>query len=146
MYGVSRSPTVIAAYLMKSEQLSCAAALQSIANVKPSIKLVPHTQLLFVLLYVIRPNPGFMRQLHLWQEMKCCIDPTHKSYKSYRLGKMAKQMKGELSNCHTCILCDQACKNQPFERKLHQVIVIFSLIPSALNMVSHFCKSQKKVH
>ena len=37
-----------------------------------------------------------MKQLHLWQEMKCCIDPTHKSYKSYRLGKMAKQMKGEI--------------------------------------------------
>lgn len=37
-----------------------------------------------------------MKQLHLWQEMKCCIDPTHKSYRSYRLGKMAKQMKGEI--------------------------------------------------
>ena len=102
MYGVSRSVTVIAAYLMKSEQLSCAAALQSIANVKPSIKLVLHNYYLHYS-YLIRPNPGFMRQLQLWQEMKCCIDPTHKSYKSYRLGKMAKQMKGELNNCHTCM-------------------------------------------
>ena len=40
MYGVSRSATIIAAYLMKSESLSRAAALQSIANIKPSIKLV----------------------------------------------------------------------------------------------------------
>ena len=40
MYGVSRSATIIAAYLMKMESLSCAAALQSIANIKPSIKLV----------------------------------------------------------------------------------------------------------
>ena len=40
MYGVSRSVTIIAAYLMKSESLSRAAALQSIANIKPSIKLV----------------------------------------------------------------------------------------------------------
>lgn len=77
MYGVSRSATIIAAYLMKCEKLTRDAALQSIANVKPSIK----------------PNAGFMKQLHLWQEMKCCIDPTHKSYRSYRLGKMAKQMK-----------------------------------------------------
>ena len=40
MYGVSRSPTIIAAYLMKVEKISCTKALESIASVKPSIKLV----------------------------------------------------------------------------------------------------------
>jgi len=96
MYGVSRSPTVIAAYLMKSEKLSRTAALQSIANVKPSIKLVTIQQPLRHCCSV-RPNSGFMKQLQLWQEMKCCIDPTHKSFRKHRLGKMAKEMKGKLN-------------------------------------------------
>ena len=33
-------------------------------------------------------------------------------------------------------ICDRVCKNQPFERKLHQVI--FLLISSALNVVFLF--------
>ena len=41
-------------------------------------------------------------------------------------------------------ICDRACENQPCERKLHRVI--FSAISSALNMVSHFRKFQKKAH
>ena len=41
-------------------------------------------------------------------------------------------------------ICDRACENQLCERKLHQVI--FSAISSALNVVSHFSKFQKKAH
>ena len=45
----------------------------------------------------------------------------------------------------TCMLnSDWACENQPYECKLHQVI--FSAISSALNVVSHFRKFQKKAH
>ena len=47
-----------------------------------------------------------------------------------------------LSRVHD--ICDRACKNQPCEHKLHRVI--FSAISSALNVVSHFCKFQKKAH
>ena len=50
-----------------------------------------------------------MRQLHLWEEMKCCVDITHKPYRNYRLSKMAKQMKGELQWQHTFnIICCSA--------------------------------------
>ena len=41
-------------------------------------------------------------------------------------------------------ICDRACKNQPFERKLHRVI--FLRISLVLNVVSHFCKIHKKAH
>ena len=44
----------------------------------------------------------------------------------------------------TIHICDQACKDQPRECKLHQVI--FLLISLALNVVSYFHKFQKKAH
>ena len=37
---------------------------------------------------------------------------------------------------------DRACKNQPCECKLHEVII--SLISLVLNTISHFCKSQEE--
>ena len=40
--------------------------------------------------------------------------------------------------------CDQAYENRPCERKLYQVI--FLLISSVLNKLSHFRKLQKKAH
>ena len=42
------------------------------------------------------------------------------------------------------VICDQACKNQSCECKLHQVL--FALISSIQNALSHFCKLQKKAH
>ena len=41
-------------------------------------------------------------------------------------------------------ICDWAYKNQPCERKLHEVI--FLAICLALNVVSHLRKFQKKAH
>ena len=41
-------------------------------------------------------------------------------------------------------VCDWACKNRPFEHKLHGLI--FLLIFSVCNVVSHFYKLQKKAH
>ena len=41
-------------------------------------------------------------------------------------------------------ICDRACENQPCEHKLHRVV--FLLISSIQNVVSHFCKFQKKAH
>ena len=98
MYGVSRSTTIVAAYLMKSEKLSRDAALQSIVAIKPSVKLVCYLTALLETLYgcVTRPNYGFMEQLEIWEDMRWCIDSQHKSFKSYRLGKVAKVMKGKL--------------------------------------------------
>ena len=45
---------------------------------------------------------------------------------------------------YTVYICDRACENQPYERKLHRVI--FSLMSYVLNALSHFHKLQKKAH
>ena len=41
-------------------------------------------------------------------------------------------------------MCDRACKNGPYECKLYQVI--FSLIPSVQDVISHSFNVQKKAH
>ena len=50
-HGVSRSATVILAWLMASESKSVTAAMAQLASVRPQC----------------RPNPGFWRQLNLFQ-------------------------------------------------------------------------------
>ena len=41
-------------------------------------------------------------------------------------------------------VCDRAYENQPYECKLYQVIsLLISFVP---NVLSHFCKLQKKAH
>ncbi|KAK9809664.1 hypothetical protein WJX73_001963 [Symbiochloris irregularis] len=55
MQGISRSATIVAAYLMKVEELSRDAAVQSIKFSRAGI----------------HPNPGFMDQLLTWQINKC---------------------------------------------------------------------------
>ena len=51
-------------------------------------------------------------------------------------------------NCNihpsVCVICDRACKNRPCECKVHRVI--FLLISSIQNALSHFHKLQKKAH
>lgn len=47
MQGISRSPTIVIAYLMKYKRLSLARALEIVSSRRPEIK----------------PNPGFMKQL-----------------------------------------------------------------------------------
>ncbi|KAI8388240.1 protein-tyrosine phosphatase-like protein [Radiomyces spectabilis] len=65
--GVSRSPTVVTAYLMKKRQLHPKAALAVIKQMRP----------------FVNPNPGFMNQLRLYQDMNCEFDPNNPVYIAY---------------------------------------------------------------
>ena len=51
MKGKSRSATVLAAYLMRKENSSALDAVQRLQTLRP----------------VVRPNPGFLRQLREWE-------------------------------------------------------------------------------
>lgn len=51
--GVSRSATIVAAYLIQNQGITCEDALEIIQEKRP----------------IVRPNPGFMAQLKLFQEM-----------------------------------------------------------------------------
>lgn len=65
--GVSRSPTIIAAYLMATQRLRYKVALAMIKQTRP----------------FVNPNPGFINQLRLFQEMNYQFDPNHPAYLEY---------------------------------------------------------------
>ncbi|ORY93969.1 protein-tyrosine phosphatase-like protein [Syncephalastrum racemosum] len=62
--GVSRSPTVVAAYLMHQQRIHPKQALSIIKQNRP----------------FVNPNPGFMDQLRLYREMDFEFDPHHPAY------------------------------------------------------------------
>ncbi|GAN06020.1 dual specificity protein phosphatase 19 [Mucor ambiguus] len=65
--GVSRSPTILTAYLMATQKLRWKEALAIIKQTRP----------------FVNPNPGFIEQLKLFQEMNYTFDPNHPAYLEY---------------------------------------------------------------
>ncbi|KAI8099062.1 protein-tyrosine phosphatase-like protein [Halteromyces radiatus] len=65
--GVSRSPTVVAGYMMEKEHLRWKLALAKIKQTRPFVD----------------PNPGFKKQLQLFQDMGYVFDPSHPAYRDY---------------------------------------------------------------
>lgn len=76
-YGVSRSATVVIAYIMQKYTLSYSEAFEKV-KAKRSI---------------VFPNQGFVAQLKLYKEMGFKIDKNHIKYKLYRLGMAADKVK-----------------------------------------------------
>ncbi|KAI8092178.1 protein-tyrosine phosphatase-like protein [Gilbertella persicaria] len=66
--GVSRSPTVVTAYLMATQKLRYKEALAKIRQSRP----------------FVNPNPGFIRQLKLFQDMDYTFDSQHSAYLEYK--------------------------------------------------------------
>uniref|UniRef100_A0A453KC68 protein-tyrosine-phosphatase n=1 Tax=Aegilops tauschii subsp. strangulata TaxID=200361 RepID=A0A453KC68_AEGTS len=67
--GVSRSATIITAYLMRTEQKSLDEALESLKEINESVC----------------PNDGFLDQLKLFEEMGFKIDTSSPLYRRFRL-------------------------------------------------------------
>jgi dual specificity phosphatase 12 len=76
-YGISRSATIVLAYIMKTRKLTLKEAIEHIKDKKPDI----------------RPNDGFIQQLKLWEAMKYQLDERHKSYRAYKLHHQANKMR-----------------------------------------------------
>ncbi|KAK7792218.1 hypothetical protein R5R35_007476 [Gryllus longicercus] len=76
-FGVSRSATIVIAYMMKKYQISLDEAYERV-----------QAQRRFV-----RPNPGFMDQLRLYQYMGWCVDRHHLQFRMFRLHIAADQVK-----------------------------------------------------
>ncbi|CAI8044765.1 Dual specificity protein phosphatase 12, partial [Geodia barretti] len=89
-HGVSRSVTVVLAYLMWTERRSLRILYQELKERKPEI----------------RPNSGFMDQLRLWEDMGCRVKDDNKKYRAYRLQCKAREIEGipSLTNCHIPIV------------------------------------------
>ncbi|KAF7353852.1 Phosphatases II [Mycena venus] len=66
--GISRSTTVLAAYLMKTRSLSVAAAISFMKQYRPQVQ----------------PNYGFVKQLEAFLECGCAPSATHPAYVSWK--------------------------------------------------------------
>lgn len=76
-FGVSRSATVVIAYVMKKYGLTY---LEALEKVKKKRKIVS-------------PNQGFSSQLRLYQDMNYKIDKSHMRYKIFRLNIAADKVR-----------------------------------------------------
>jgi len=68
-HGVSRSATVVMAWLMRRERFSVDEAYRRLVSIRPSCE----------------PNHGFMHQLHLFKRMNCTVDTVSKYYLNFAL-------------------------------------------------------------
>ncbi|XP_013410303.1 dual specificity protein phosphatase 12 [Lingula anatina] len=78
--GVSRSATITAAYLMRKHNIGVEEALGKIEEKRH-----------------VGPNPGFMQQLHLFEEMGSRLDQKHPKYKIYFWNKLSARVQAARS-------------------------------------------------
>ncbi|GFG38883.1 hypothetical protein Cfor_02190 [Coptotermes formosanus] len=76
-FGVSRSATVVVAYIMKKYELSFEDALERLKSKRR----------------FVGPNPGFISQLRLYETMNWQVDKTNIQFRMYRLQIAADQVK-----------------------------------------------------
>lgn len=82
MAGISRSATVVCAYLMKSCKLTAQEALAKISTARS----------------IIDPNPGFREQLDLYEQIGYDVDVKNELYRRFLITRMAEDF---LSSGHS---------------------------------------------
>ena len=89
-HGVSRSATLLAAYLLKDKIIYREKSSKT-EDVSGCIDEV----LTFIKSRrsIVCPNDGFMAQLQLWKSMHCRIDQSFMPYKMYKLCLIHQQIK-----------------------------------------------------
>ncbi|KAI8334725.1 protein-tyrosine phosphatase-like protein [Chlamydoabsidia padenii] len=89
--GISRSPTVVAGYMMEKDHMRWKVALAKIKQNRPFVD----------------PNPGFKKQLQLFQDMDYKFDPNHPAYLDYikhHPRDAAHQGHSEYNNTHRTVV------------------------------------------
>ncbi|TPX71783.1 hypothetical protein SpCBS45565_g00972 [Spizellomyces sp. 'palustris'] len=77
--GISRSATIVIAYFMKSESIGLYEARQKVKSKRR----------------IIHPNSGFIKQLKLFEEMRCELDMSHQQYRQFLMTKIAREKMGK---------------------------------------------------
>lgn len=123
-FGVSRSATIVIAYIMKKHQYSFADAFHT---VKAKRRFVA-------------PNPGFMAQLSLYEDMDFGIDNTNVQFKMYRLQIAAdKVRKARIlpQNCVDLVKPDPAITTVRPEPTVYRCKKCRRIVASASNILPH---------
>lgn len=123
-FGVSRSASVVIAYVMKKHRKSF---LEAFEIVKKRRRFVG-------------PNPGFVAQLKLYEEMDFGIDNTNIQFKMYRLQIAAdKVRKAKIlpQNCIDLIKPDPALTTVRPEPTVYRCKKCRRIVASASNILPH---------
>lgn len=73
MAGISRSATIVTAYLMRSCSMTAKDALAQLKKVRP----------------IVRPNNGFFTQLKIYYDVGFEVNEKHVEYRRFLMTKMA---------------------------------------------------------
>ncbi|KAF6745368.1 phosphatases II [Ephemerocybe angulata] len=79
--GISRSATIVAAYLMKTRNLNPQAALKMVRDARP----------------IISPNPGFLEQLEVFYEAFYTVSPEAPGVRRFYMERTVGQLRGSQS-------------------------------------------------
>ncbi|KAL3280816.1 hypothetical protein HHI36_004047 [Cryptolaemus montrouzieri] len=128
-FGVSRSATIVIAYVMKQYNLSYVDAFQK-------VKLKRN---------IIYPNHGFVSQLHLYEEMNYTIDKNNMKYKVFRLNLAAnrfQKIKILPQTFHDCIKPDPALTQSQPETNVYRCKKCRRIVAAESNLITHNDKNE----
>lgn len=123
-YGVSRSATLVIAYLMKKHGMCLDAAFEFVKSKRR----------------FVGPNAGFLEQLKLYEDMGCDIDYQNIQFKMYRLQIAAdKVRKAKIlpSNFADLIKSDPALTTVRPEPTVYRCKKCRRIVASASNILPH---------
>ncbi|XP_059470264.1 dual specificity protein phosphatase MPK-4 [Neocloeon triangulifer] len=127
-YGVSRSATLVLAFLMKKYGIDFDEAMERLLQRRR----------------FVQPNPGFEAQLRLYAEMGWQIDPKHTKYKYFRLSIASDKVRKAKILPQDCL---DVVKPDPFLATLHPEPLVYRcrhcrrVIASASNVFPHHVAS-----
>ncbi|XP_031626336.1 dual specificity protein phosphatase MPK-4 [Contarinia nasturtii] len=123
-YGVSRSATIVIAYVMQKYQLSLTLAFERVKSKRR----------------FVQPNNGFMVQLRLFHKMGWRIDSNHEKFKLYRLRMAAdKVRKAKIlpQNCSDLIKPDPALIQSKPEPIVYRCRKCRRIVAAKSNLITH---------
>uniref|UniRef100_A0A182N6A3 Uncharacterized protein n=1 Tax=Anopheles dirus TaxID=7168 RepID=A0A182N6A3_9DIPT len=131
-FGVSRSATIVIAYLMHRYRLAYEAAFQ---RVKAKRRFV-------------MPNPGFVNQLKLYARMAYRIDRSNERYKLFRLrlaGDNVRKAKRLPTECMDVVKADPGVTQESPEPYVYRCRKCRRVVASRSNLLLHKPKSAATV-
>lgn len=126
-FGVSRSATVVIAYIMKKYSMSYHEAFEK-------VKLKRN---------IVFPNQGFVTQLKLYKQMNYIIDKSNMFYKVYRLGLAAdrvRKVKILPQNFMDLIKADPGLTQTKPEPNVYRCRKCRRILAGESNLITHFDK------
>ncbi|XP_058824260.1 dual specificity protein phosphatase MPK-4 isoform X2 [Topomyia yanbarensis] len=123
-FGVSRSATIVIAYLMEKYKLSYEAALYRVKSKRG----------------FVMPNPGFINQLRLFALMNYTIDPQNEKYKLFRLKLAAdnvRKAKRLPVNCMDVVKPDPAVTQETPEPIVYRCRKCRRVVARKSNLLLH---------